>query len=167
MLKLSEFATYRVAQDTYTLLKKSNTFTDIFPNAKLGEKCYKALYGLDKPCKDCPLLTGNKKTSELGSSKYETSLVLANSKATYKVMTLRNIGTEESEQRYNPDLLINSYGSLVEAVTNCYAINGKGYLLLLRIDNLNTLIEENGTEGYLSIVRDFVQKVKYQVLKTK
>ncbi len=160
LLKLSEFATYRVAQDTYTLLKKSNTFSDIFPKAELGEKCYKALYGLDKPCKDCPLLTGNKKVNDIGNTQYETSLVLANRKATYKVMTLRNIGKEESEQRYNPDLLINSYSSLLEALTNNYLIGGKGYLLLLRIDNMAELVEKQGTEGYFSIIRDFIQQLK-------
>ena len=160
LLKLSEFATYRVTQDSYTLLKKSSTLTNIFPKAELGEKCYKALYGLDKPCKDCPLLTGNKKVSEIANSHYETSLVLANKKATYKVMTLRNIGKENSEQRYNPDLLVNSYSTLLEALNNNYLINGKGYLLLLRIDNMADIVEKQGTEGYLSIIRDFIQKLK-------
>ena len=160
LLKLSEIATYRVKQDDYSLLRASSTMGTLFPKIKLGEKCYKALYGLDKPCPDCPLLTGNKKVSQLAKSHYETSLVLANRKATYRVMTLRNIGKTEGEQRYNPDLLINSYGSLVEALTNCYAINGKGYLLLLRIDNLADLIEKNGPEGYLSMVREFVTKLK-------
>ena len=160
LLKLSEFATYRVAQDDYTLIKKSSTFSGLFPRAVLGEKCYKALYGLDKPCKDCPLLTGNKKVSELANSHYETSLVLANRGATYKVMTLRNIGKEDSEQRYNPDLLVNSYSSLLETLNNNYLINGKGYLLLLRIDNMSDLVEKNGTEGYFSIIRDFIQQLK-------
>ena len=160
LLKLSDYATYRISNGDYRLLRTSNTMKDIFPKAQLGEKCYKVLYGLDKPCHDCPLLTGNKKVSKIKNSNYETSMVLANRNSPYHVMTLKNIHSEESEQRYNPDLLINSYGSLVEAVTNCYAINGKGYLLLLRIDNLNDLIQDNGAEGYLSIVRDFVQKVK-------
>ena len=160
LLKLSDYATYRVSNDDYRLLRASNTMKDIFPKAQLGEKCYKVLYGLDKPCHDCPLLTGNKKVGKIKNSNYETSMVLANRNSPYNVMTLKNIHSENSEQRYNPDLLINSYGSLVEAVNNCYAINGKGYLLLLRIDNLNDLIQDNGSEGYLSIVRDFVQKVK-------
>ena len=160
LLKLSEIATYRVAQDNYTLLRASSTLAGIFPKAKLGEPCYKTLYGLEKPCPNCPLLTGNKKYDELANSEYETSLVLANRRATYRVMTIRNIGKEGNEQRYNPDLLINSYSSLVEAVNNCYAINGKGYLLLLRIDNLSELIEKNGPEGYLSMVREFVHRVK-------
>ena len=160
LLKLSEIATYRVKQDDYSLLRASSTMGTLFPKLKLGEKCYKTLYGLDKPCPDCPLLTGHKKVGELAKSHYETSLVLANRKSTYRVMTMQNIGKEEGEQRYNSDLLINSYSSLVEALTNCYAINGKGYLLLLRIDNLADLIEKNGPEGYLSMVREFVNKLK-------
>ena len=160
LLKLSEFATYRVASDDYTLLRASRTFYDIFPKVKLGQKCYKALYGLDKPCPDCPLLSGNKKVTALGNTHYETSLALANRKSIYQVMTLKNIGKSEGEQRYHPDLLINSYGSLVEALTNAYMINGKGYLLLLRIDNLTDLVLEFGSEGYLSIIREFVNKLK-------
>ena len=160
LLKLSEFATYRVAADDHTLLRASRSFYDIFPKVKLGEKCYKALYGLDKPCHDCPLLSGNKKVASIGKTHYETSLVLANRKSTYQVMTLKNIGKEEGEQRYHPDLLVNSYGSLVEALTNAYMINGKGYLLILRIDNLSELVQEFGSEGYLSIIREFINKLK-------
>ena len=71
---------------------------DFFPNVVLGEPCYKALYGLDKPCHDCPLLTGNKKVSVVKNFNYETSLVLANRNSPYHVMTLKNIHQEESSQ---------------------------------------------------------------------
>ena len=160
LLKLSEYATYRISNDDYRLLRTSNTMKDFFPNIALGEPCYKALYGLDKPCHDCPLLTGNKKVSRIKNFNYETSLVLANRNSPYHVMTLKNIHQEESSQRYNPDLLVNSYSALLEALSNCFEINGKGYLLLLRIDNLSELIEGNGSEGYLAIIRDFVSRVK-------
>ena len=160
LLKLSEFSTYRVAHDDYTLLRCSFTLKDVFPKVELREKCYKTLYGLDKPCHDCPLLTGNKKVSKVDEFNYETSLVLASRYSKYHVMTMKNIGKEEGEQRYNPDLLINSYSSLIEVLNNCYAINGKGYLLLLRIDNLSELVENLGPEGYLSVIRDFTQKIK-------
>ena len=160
LLKLSEFSTYRISHEDYSLLRCSTTLKNIFPNVTLREKCYKTLYGLDKPCRDCPLLTGNKKVSQVEEFHYETSLVLANRNSKYHVMTLKNIGKEEGEQRYHPDLLINSYSSLVEALTNCYAINGKGYLLLLRIDNLSDLVSDLGPEGYLSMVREFTQRIK-------
>ena len=160
LLKLSDYATYRISNEDYRLLRTSNTMKDVFPKATLGQPCYKVLYGLDAPCHDCPLLTGNKKVAKVDDFNYETSLVLANRNSKYHVMTLKNVGKEEGEQRYNPDLLINSYSSLVEALTNCYAINGKGYLLLLRIDNLADLVKDLGPEGYLSIIRDFTQKIK-------
>ena len=160
LLKLSEYATYRISNNDYRLLRTSDTMKDFFSNVQLGEKCYKVLYGLDKPCHDCPLLTGNKKVSKIKNHNYETSLVLANRNSPYHVMTLKNIHQEESSQRYNPDLLINSYGALVETLSNCYEINGKGYLLLLRIDNINDLIANNGSEGYLAIIRDFISRVK-------
>ena len=160
LLKLSEYATYRISNNDYRLLRTSNTMKDFFDHVELGEKCYKVLYGLDKPCHDCPLLTGNKKVSKVKNYNYETSMVLANRNSPYHVMTLKNIHSEESTQRYNPDLLINSYGSLVEDLNNCYAINGKGYLLLLRIDNMTDLVNDNGTEGYLIILREFIANIK-------
>ena len=39
-------------------------------------------------------------------------------------------------------------------------MNGKGYLLLLRIDNLEDLVKEHGSEGTLSILRDFSKRLK-------
>ena len=160
LLKLSDSATYRISHDDYRLLRASNTMNDFFPKVTLNEKCYKVLYGLDKPCHDCPLLSGNKKISKIKNNNYETSLVLATRHSPYHIMTLKNLHNEESEQRYNPDLLVNSYPSLVEAMNNCYEINGKGYLLLLRIDNLSDLVAAYGSEGYLSIMRAFIASMK-------
>ena len=160
ILKIADYATYRVAHEDHTLLRASGTMKSIFPKLQIGEKCYKTLYGLDKPCPDCPLLTGNKKANHIGKNNYETSLVLSEHYNTYHVMTLKNIFSEESSSRYHQDLIINSYASLVEAVENCYAISGKGYLLVLRIDNLPDLVEQYGSEGYLSILRDFIKRLK-------
>lgn len=160
LLKLSEFSTYRINVKDYTLLRASRTLYDIFPKLSLGQKCYKTLYGLDKPCSDCPLISGNKKNFSISNRNYETSLTLANHNNLYQVLTIKNLAKDEGEQRYHHDLLINSYSSLLEALTNCYLINGKGYLLLLRIDNLTDLVDKFGTEGYLTIIRDFANKIK-------
>ena len=161
LLKISETATYRVAHDNYTLLRTSKTMNDIFPKLTIGEKCYEALYGLKEPCPDCPLLAGKKKTVRLNNNNYEVSSILESRKSSpYHVLTMRNIHQEEGQERYHPDLIINSYSSLVEALNNCYTINGKGYLLLLRVDNLDDLVASNGSEGYLLIMRDFIRRIK-------
>ena len=160
LLKLSDFSTYRVASDDYTLLKASSTMKSLFPKLKIGEKCYKTLYGLDAPCPDCPLLTGNKKGTQIDRDNYETSLVLSEHNSNYRVMALKNIRTHKTQNRYNQDLVINSFHTLVENIEDAYEINGKGYLLLLRIDNLDELVEERGSEGFLSIIRDFTKRIK-------
>ena len=160
LLKLSDYSTYRVANESHDLLKASSTMHNLFPHLELGEKCYKALYGLDKPCHDCPLFTGHKKMSHLKGSNFETSLVLEDRRLPYHIMTLKNLHEDESEERYHPELLINSYPTLVQALVNCYTINGKGYLLLLRIDNHADLITSHGAEAYLSILRDFINDLK-------
>ena len=160
ILKITDYATYRVAQDDYSLIISSSSLKNIFPNAKYQEKCYKTLYGLDKPCPDCPLLTGNKKTSHIGKNNYETSLILSELRNTYHVLTMKNIHDEESSSRYHSDLVINSYASLIEALENSYAIAGKGYLLLLKIDNLADMVESYGSEKYLLILRNFIKQIK-------
>ena len=48
----------------------------------------------------------------------------------------------------------------MENLTDLYEVAGKGYLLLLRIDNIDELIEEHGSEGYLSLMRDFTRRLK-------
>ena len=160
ILKLSDYATYRVSLGDFLLLRASSTFKSLFPKAKEGEKCYKALYGLDEPCQDCPLLNGSKKSMVIGKDNYETSLVLSARNTNYQVLAIKNLYTHHTHHRYHQDLIINSYHSLIETLENSYEINGKGYLLLLRLDNLEQLVEEKGSEGYLSIIRDFTRRVK-------
>ena len=160
ILKIADFSTYRVSADDYTLLNGSQTMHRLFPNIKYGEKCYKSLYGLDAPCKDCPLLTGNKKMVKYGRDNYETSLLLSDHRNVYRVLSIKNIYSHKSHGRYNQDLLINSFHTLVENLDDIYTMNGKGYLLLLRIDNLEQLVEEHGSEGTLSILRDFTKRIK-------
>ncbi|HHT66950.1 MAG TPA: EAL domain-containing protein [Erysipelotrichaceae bacterium] len=160
ILKLTEYATYRVADEEFTLLRASSTMKSLFPKLKIGEKCYKTLYGLNKPCADCPLISGNKKVVKSGKNRFETSLILSEMRLTYHVMTIKNLYQEESQPRYHQDLIINSFQSLCETLDNYYLINGKGYLLILRIDNLAALVEENGSEGYLLILRNFIKRFK-------
>ena len=161
LLKLSDFSTYRVALEDYSLLRASSTMMNLFPELKIGEKCYKTLYGLDAPCADCPLKTGLKKAMRIGKDNFETSLVLSeHNNKTYQVMAVKNLYTHKSHHRYNQDMIINSFHSLVENLGDCYEVAGKGYLLLLRVDNIEELIEQHGSEGYLSLMRDFTRRLK-------
>ncbi|NLB49034.1 MAG: hypothetical protein GX813_04275, partial [Erysipelotrichia bacterium] len=160
ILKITEHATYRISHEEFALLRTSGTMKTLFPKLEIGEKCFKTLYGRDYPCDDCPLLTGNKKVDKFEKNKYETSLILSEINHTYHIMTIKNIYQEESQSRYVKDLVINSYNSMIEDLNNAFAINGKGYLLLLRIDNMAPLLDANGSEGYLTMLRSFIRRLK-------
>ena len=42
----------------YNIIGFNDTAREIYPSLRLGEKCYKALMGLDSPCPPCPVANG-------------------------------------------------------------------------------------------------------------
>ena len=161
ILMESDFSLYRIDRNNYDLVGFSYHFNSLFPQAKFGEKCYKALYGLDAPCKDCPLKTSKKMISEIRGGAIETSITLNDAKDKLVRMLVHQLPNEyESSDRFDKDLLINSFYSLKLAMTDLYSVHTRGYLLVLRIDNHDLLLNEAGSEGYLYLLRQFISKIK-------
>lgn len=166
ILMTSDFALYRIDRLTYELVGFSAHFNTLFPKAKYntGEKCYKALYDLDSPCSNCPLKTSKKMISEIRGGKIETSLTINNAKTKLIRMLVHTLpkgaDVQEYGDRFDKDLLINSFYSMKLALNDLYTINARGYLLLLRLDNLDLLLKEAGSEGYLYLLRQFVAVIK-------
>ncbi|MCR5185255.1 MAG: EAL domain-containing protein [Bacilli bacterium] len=161
VLKATESAVYRIDPDDFTLVGFSEHLTILYPNAKYGEKCYKALYGLDAPCKECPLKTAKKMLTTIDGNNYEVSLALNDTKTRLKRLFVRNIhDAEMTTDRFDKDLLINSYPSLVLMMNNLYSVNARGYVLLLRVDNHEEILKDAGSEGLLYLMRQFISSVK-------
>ncbi|WMJ90646.1 bifunctional diguanylate cyclase/phosphodiesterase [Anaerocolumna sp. MB42-C2] len=55
MLNNQKLSNYAIKAGTYELLYVSEYTEKLFPNVKLGELCYKAIFGRSKPCDTCPL----------------------------------------------------------------------------------------------------------------
>lgn len=55
MLGSFEHYAYAIAGGSYNLSYISPNLSKAIPEAKIGMACHKALFGLDEPCKDCPL----------------------------------------------------------------------------------------------------------------
>ncbi len=161
VMMTSNYALYRIDRNTYDLTSFSQHFNAFFPKAKVGEKCFKALYGLDGVCQNCPLKTNKKMISETAHDMFETALTLNDSKQKLIRMFVRRLQKgEETTNRFDNDLLINSYYSLKLAIENLYTVNARGYLLVLRIDNHDAILAEAGSEGYLYLVRQFIKEIK-------
>ena len=161
ILLSSDYSLYRIDKNNYNLVGFSSHFTTICPKAKIGDKCFHAIYGLDEPCQNCPLRVHKKMLSEIHNRHYETSLTMNETNTRMVRMLLHNINDEEgSSDRFDKDLLINSYTSLNISLENLYSINARGYLIVLRIDNHDQLLYDNGSEGVLFITRQLIKNIK-------
>lgn len=55
MLNNQKLSNYAIDADTYELLYVSEYTESLFPGVKLGDICYKAIFGRDNPCDACPI----------------------------------------------------------------------------------------------------------------
>ena len=160
VLMASDYTLYRVDKNNFNLVGFSNHFNTICPKAKIGDKCYHAIYGLDSPCADCPLRSHKKMLSELSGSEFETSLTMNDSNARLIRMLLHKVPNQEgSTDRFDKDLLINSFSSLSLALADLYSIHARGYLVVLRIDNHENILELAGSEGLLYLKRQLIKNI--------
>ena len=161
LLMSSDYTLYRIDKNNYNLVGYSGHLSNLCPKVKTGDKCYHALYGLDAPCVNCPLKVNKKMLSEIAHQQYETSLTLNDNNSRLVRMLLHKIdGGEDTTDRFDKDLLINALPSLNISLGNLYSINARGYLLVLRIDNHEVLLEECGSEGCLFLTRQFIRNIK-------
>ena len=161
LLSYIDSGTYQSEKGSFALRSMSQSLKHLFPKAELESPCYKTLYGLSGPCPDCPLVTGDKKTSVIKNRSYLSSLTLNSKRGSLATILLQRIRSgEEAVDRYNHDLLVNSFPTLVEDLRGRYLIGDTGYILLLRVENHTKLVDSFHSEGVLLIYRNFVDAMK-------
>lgn len=167
--KRADYAYYKIDKKTYLLKEGSENLPRISKDAKPGLICYKALYGLDAPCKDCPLKTGTKRAVTRNGNSFETSLTLYEEDASEASLLVKKNRNNQAgyEDVYDHDLLINSFSTLVQSRTDLYKIYGKGYLIVLRFDSIGELIKAKGSEGALLVLRSFLSGRKEGINGTR
>ena len=160
ILALSNMLIYHV-DDDFNITYLSKGFKRAFKGAEIGTKCYKALYDKDTKCKDCPLVSKKKKYHEGNNGLYEISLTLSDRKDKDHVMLIKQLdATEEAGDLYQEDFLTYSYKSLIGTIRNEYVANGRGYVIILTIDNYEDIVTKLGSEGYNFLIRDYVRNLK-------
>ena len=161
LLSYTESGTYTIEKGTYMLRGASHSLKRLFPNFEFDTPCYKTFYGLSAPCPNCPLLTGAKKYGYIKNHPYATSLTL-NSKlgAASTLLIQRQKKDETAVDRFDHDILVNSFPTLVEDLRGRYLIADTGYILLLRVENHAHLLDDFHSEGICLIYRNFVDAMK-------
>ena len=164
-MALSRLYSYHIDGE-YRFTEFSKSIKRKFPQLKLGETCYKFFFNNDKPCKDCPLKTRQKKYFEDRGGKFETSLVLTDRKDKDWVMLVKDLtDKDEVGDMFHPELLVYSFRAFTDLIRNEYAANERGYIVLLRIDNYEEILAEKGPEGYAFYAREYARSIKNK-LKT-
>ena len=147
--------------DEHNITYLSNNAKKLFPKVKVGDKCYAAMFGLEKSCRDCPFASKKKKYFEAKNNQYEASMSLSDRKDEDRVLFIKRVQQDEIiGDLYQEDFLTYSYKALFNAVKNEYVSSGRGYLLLLAVDNYEEILKKLGSEGYNYLIRDYVRSLK-------
>ena len=155
LMKLTNYMSYAIDKNTYEIVDTSQTFDDTFGKAK-NKKCYKAIYGRSQPCEECPINTQTKMLQPAKDVSYETTIVLNNNVENVTRMLVKQVDADSlNHNRFDKDFLINSYHSLNEDLKNIYSVSGRGYIILLNIENAKDILTAYGNEGYTTYIRKF------------
>ena len=160
ILALSHLFSYHV-DDEFKITEISKSMKRKFPSLKPGEICHKFFFNNEKPCKDCPLRTNQKKYFEDRGQKFESSLVLSNRRDKDNVVLVKQLSQkDEVGDLFHPDLLIYSFRALVDMLRDQYAAGARGYIVLLCIDNYEQIVASKGSEGYSYYLREYARSIK-------
>ena len=163
ILKISGYNIYSIYSDNFDLISISGGLRDTLGISTKGGKCYKQLYGLNQPCKDCPILTSQKKLATIKNKEYEASETFVSDKTNHVTILLRPINAQEIgglTNRFDDTLLINSYYSFKENLDRSFLSKFRGYVLLISFDNYYDVIANKGEETYNKRLRNFISKYK-------
>lgn len=160
ILSLADMFVYRI-DDDFNITYLSHNMKKLFSKLSIGEKCYKAMFGFDSACKDCPLRKNKKKYFDFKDNRYEVSLTLSNNKDNSSTLFMKRVKQDETYgDLFQEDFLTYSYKALYNAIKNEYISNARGYLLLLSFDNYDEIVEKLGPEGYNYLIRDYARSLK-------
>lgn len=153
MFRISDLSIYSFDKQTYEISLMSDLFKHTHPKIKVGDICYKAIYGLDAPCKNCPLKTGKHKISEEGKRTYEIYQILPNKNDQYAHMIRKENESGIPSVRYDNETLLLTHFSFNDMLSRFLSLNQSGNVLFLSIRNVKDIIEKAGNAGYIELMR--------------
>ena len=94
---------YYSVNSVFDLVELSDELKAIYKASSLGKKCYKSLFNLDSPCKNCPLVSLKSSTNnkvDIGSRSYERTLITTSSYLGTSTFVLEPTKANENSFRY-------------------------------------------------------------------
>ncbi|MFA6755841.1 MAG: EAL domain-containing protein [Bacilli bacterium] len=161
LLKATGYDLYVINKESHAIVNASDGLKDMYPALrKKNAICYKAIFNRDTVCENCPLKTKKVKTFDYKTHSFEIEARPIGSKEKRAILTLQPLNNERfTMNRFDHDLLIGSFFSFNEYLSNCFVSQAKGYILLARIDNMFTVNKAVNEDGYKFMMKDIVRKI--------
>ena len=164
VLKLHNTLLYSINPDDYKLFFVSDALKAYCPEAIVGEKCYKVFYNREAPCKNCPLKGKKHMVDSIKERLFESKVVLHNSNDTAKhILLTPKTADKDTSELFSPDFLINSYYSFNRFISDEYALGNEGELIFFSVDNVSSIIENFGSDGFISLMRSAFDALNAQL----
>ncbi len=169
VLKGSNKEIFFLNKDNYRIEHSSIGFKEMFPNA--NEKrplCYKALFGLDAPCKDCFIKTSQPKHFKVNENNFRVYPINIDNND-YRIIGVVDAMDSDSygRNRFDPDLLIYSFYSLKIYLSNAFISGSKGSLLFVRLDNQTSILRKAGEDQFQYMMKDIIHRLDLVSLSAK
>ena len=159
LLKISGMTLYSVNKANYEIARYSQALVRLFPSFDASMPCYKALYGLNKPCKNCPLKQKRHMISEINSRKYEVYPVFASKDDPTAHLLIQPQKGDDVSERFDDETLLSSFASFRTDLGNQLLSNVSGKILLFKIKNVKEVISSVKNGGYVALIKEFSDRV--------
>ena len=154
---------YTIDQRTKKLIDTSDSLRRKFPDAMPGAYCYKAIFGLDEPCENCPLAVGTIKrlVPELGVKEASHSVLSLRLGAEgYATLLLEKEADRGTAAAFLDRVLMikNLKAFSVDLSRTLHGVNNAGSIVAVRLANKDALLErfpgQNASALLAPIVRE-------------
>ena len=140
---------YTVEKENYVILNATESLSSKVPEAKPGAVCYKALFGRDEPCVNCPLSSGAGKVivSSLGHNELTRSVLTDRTSgflpgATILMEEETSTSSLSSNSLLDKTLQIRNAKAFAMDLNRDIRVNMRGYMFAFRLINKDEIIKD-------------------------
>ncbi len=159
MVKFSNSLIYSIDKETYEIAMLSDSLRRLLPKVQAGDKCYKALYDLDAPCKNCPLLKNKHMISSLCGGNYESMRILQIKNDSSAHILLKSNDNKFTYERYDQETLLATFFSFKETMEKYLSVGLLGNVLFVSVKNIQDIINDIGNAGFANALKQFCNGV--------
>jgi EAL domain-containing protein (putative c-di-GMP-specific phosphodiesterase class I) len=160
---------YSIDKKTHKIAYMSHNLAKAFPQAEIGDLCYKALRGANEVCPSCPLLHGSEKRviDGLGASEVSLSALRVGSLQGLASILIEAVGknASSSDNRFlDPSLQIKNQEALLLDLARSLKGHEDGYFLSLKLLNLDECLKKGqglDQDGVMSLLSKNIQDAGY------